>query len=136
MKLSLKTRYGFLAMGYIAAHQEDGEVGAEAIARAYHIPRYSVLKVLEQLVKGGVVRSKRGPHGGFVLNKKAEEITLIEIIDAVIGLVPDAIDIAEQTKNEHFAVRMQAAINAAGAEERKVLEKRTLAEIIGSRKSK
>jgi Rrf2 family protein len=131
MKFNKMTRHSLLVIGYIAAHQKDGKVEAEAISIAYDVPVYSLQKMLQRLVRTGLLVSKTGPHGGYVLAKEADKITLLEIIDAAKGFPSDAIDIVEQTQNEHFALRMREVINVATAAENKVFEKTTLADVIG-----
>jgi Rrf2 family protein len=94
-------------LGYIAQHGEAGLVMSEAISKQYNIPLEYLLKILHQLVRGGVLRSKRGPRGGFSLAKKPEDINFLQIIEAVEGPLRSELDIAEQTHNEPFSIRME-----------------------------
>jgi Rrf2 family protein len=55
------------------------------IARARGIPERFILKVLRPLVSARLVRSLKGPHGGFRLAKPAASITLLEVVEAVEG---------------------------------------------------
>ena len=107
MKISRSTQYGLIALGYIAQHGEAGLVMSEAISKQYNIPLEYLLKILHQLVRGGVLRSKRGPRGGFSLAKKPEDINFLQIIEAVEGPLRSELDIAEQTHNEPFSLRME-----------------------------
>ena len=74
MKISRSTGYALVAVGYIAQHYQDGAVLAQRVAKAYNIPLEYLLKILQQLVRANVLRSKRGPRGGFFLAKPAEKL--------------------------------------------------------------
>lgn len=53
------------------------------IARATRVPRGYLSKIMSDLVRADLVRSFRGPHGGFVLARDAHTITLLDIVNAV-----------------------------------------------------
>ena len=75
------------AMVLLAAHPEQrlaaGEIASELQASEAHLS-----KVLQRLARAGLVSSARGPKGGFVLRRKREEITLLEVFEAVDGPFP------------------------------------------------
>lgn len=74
-------------MLYIAMHSsKDDNVGLIEIAENQEIPRHFLSKILQQLVKDGLLESMKGPNGGFKLSKKPEKITLLQIIKAIDGL--------------------------------------------------
>jgi len=74
-------------MLYIAMHSsKDENVGLIEIAENQEIPRHFLSKILQQLVKAGLLESMKGPNGGFKLSKKPEKITLLHIIKAIDGL--------------------------------------------------
>lgn len=74
-------------MLYIAMHStKDENVGLKEIAENQEIPRHFLSKILQQLVKAGLLLSMKGPNGGFKLSKKPEKITLLHIIKAIDGL--------------------------------------------------
>jgi Rrf2 family protein len=86
--------YALLAMYEIAKRQKgtNTATGVQAgdIAQKYRLPTAYCAKVLSQLARAGVLRSDRGPHGGFRLNRAADKITLYDIFDGVGGLMPEA----------------------------------------------
>ena len=55
------------------------------VAQVEGLPRHFLGKVFQTLAHTGIVRSAKGPHGGFALAKPAREITLIEIVAAMDG---------------------------------------------------
>lgn len=58
-------------------------VSAREVARALGTPPNYTGKVLRQLARKGLLRSVRGPQGGFQLRRRAEALSLAEILDAV-----------------------------------------------------
>jgi len=122
-----------MAIGYIAMHHHDGNIMADTIAKEYNIPFAYLIKVLQYMVRKGILNSKRGPHGGFVLGRKPEKITLFEIIEALDG-PSSSIDLAEQTGIELFAVRIDAICEKATAAQNKLLQATTLAELVRNSK--
>ena len=113
MKISRSTGYALVAVGYIAQNYKEGAVLAARVSKAYTIPLEYLLKILQQLVKANVLTSKRGPRGGFYLAREAEEITLLEIIEAVDGPLMTRLHLSEQTNNEPFSLKMEAVCKKA-----------------------
>lgn len=84
---STSCHYGLQAMIYIALHSEEGKnIDLNQIATELDIPKHFLSKILQMLVKQKLLNSMKGPTGGFQLNKTSDNITLIEIIDAIDGL--------------------------------------------------
>ncbi len=85
MRLSTQSRYGVRAIFDIAYNSEGLETQVKDISRRQGIsPRY-LEQIFQKLKKAGIVGSKRGPSGGYFLNKKAEEITVGDIIRITEG---------------------------------------------------
>lgn len=55
------------------------------IAEAQEVPRSYLSKIMQHLVRAGLVKSRRGAKGGFFLARKPEEITLRQAIEAIEG---------------------------------------------------
>lgn len=84
---STSCHYALQAMIFIATHASDEEnIGLKTIAKEQDIPKHFLSKILQLLVKHKLLVSMKGPTGGFNLNRSAEKITLIEIIEAIDGL--------------------------------------------------
>ena len=87
MKISTRTRYGMRAILELALAYKAGPLQIKVIAERQNISN----KYLEQLVgimrSGGLVRSIRGPHGGYVLARNPKEIKLSEIFRILEGPV-------------------------------------------------
>ena len=119
MKISRSTGYGVLAAGYIARHQKDGIVLSNTISKEYKIPLEYLLKIMQQLVRANILRSKRGPRGGFTLARTTNKITLLDIIEAVDGPLGSQLNLEEHSKRDKFTVKSEKAyaqgLNAARA---------------------
>ncbi len=69
----------------IMAGKKDCFFRTGAIAKQLAVSEHHLQKVHQRLSKAGLLHSARGPKGGFSLNKPAEEITLLEIVEAIEG---------------------------------------------------
>jgi len=130
MRISRSTGYGLVAVGYIAKHPERDIILSQTISKEYNIPLEYLLKILQQLVRAGVLRSKRGPRGGFSLAKPAKKITMLQIIEAVDGPMVSQLNLAELTRKEKFSVRVEKTYEKAIAQARSVFEKAKLSEML------
>ena len=100
MRLSTQSRYGVRAIFDIAYHSEGLETQVKDISRRQGIsPRY-LEQIFQKLRRSGIVGSKRGPSGGYFLNKKPEDITVREIIQVTEGDVTPVLCINPENKNQ------------------------------------
>lgn len=83
MRVSARADYALRAAIEMAA-ASDNHVTSEQLARA-EIPGKSLETILTQLRRSNIVRSRRGPDGGFWLARPASEISLADVIQAVDG---------------------------------------------------
>jgi Rrf2 family protein len=82
MRLSTKSRYGLRALFDIAYNSGDKPSQIQDISRRQEIsPRY-LEQIFQNLKRAGILKSKRGPQGGYCLARKADEITVLEILNA------------------------------------------------------
>jgi Rrf2 family protein len=128
MKLTSASTYAVTALAYLAREQPAGPVTAHVIAVAEGIPEKFLLKLLTPLAHAGLVLSRRGPGGGYALARDPKGVTLLEIIDAVDGLLRGVV---RPVGKEGAALdkRLQAVCNAAAALVRERLKQVTLAEL-------
>ncbi|MCJ7552781.1 MAG: Rrf2 family transcriptional regulator [Ignavibacteriaceae bacterium] len=82
-KLSKKAEYALMAARYMALNNHGQCVTAKEISESYNISYELLAKVLQNLVKMGIINSFQGSKGGYNLSKKPEEISLTELISAV-----------------------------------------------------
>ena len=132
MRISRTVEYGLTAAVFIAQNCEDGRVMAKKISEAYDLPTEYLLQVMQQLVRVGILTSKKGPNGGFGLAKPATEITLLEIIEAIEGPVIVPMNLAEQT-GKPFAKKIEKVFLDVSKAMKASLAKVTLAELAGKK---
>ena len=88
MKLTTRGRYAVTAMLDLALHHENGPVTLADIARRQGISLSYLEQLFSLLRRRGLVRSVRGPGGGYLLSREATEIAVAD----VIGAVDEAVD--------------------------------------------
>lgn len=85
MKITRQADYAIRAVVYLSNPSVDGRVPTSVIARAENIPQPFLTKVISQLSTAGLVVTSRGMGGGVMLARPPEEITLLNVIEAVDG---------------------------------------------------
>ncbi len=83
MRLSTKGRYAVMAMADLAKNGRERAVSLAEIATRQEISLSYLEQLFARLRKGGLVRSVRGPGGGYRLARGAHETTVAEIVLAV-----------------------------------------------------
>lgn len=86
--LSPTCQYALRALVYLGRREAEGPVLARDIAAHEGIPRAFLSKILQQLVQRGLVRSQKGPRGGFTLGRPAGQIRVSDLILVVDGPQP------------------------------------------------
>jgi len=130
MRISRSTGYGLLAAGYIARNQKEGIILSQTISKKYNIPLEYLLKILQQLVRANILRSKRGPRGGFVLSKSASKVTLLEIIEAVDGPLTSQLSLEEHSRRDRFCIKAEKAYEQGMNAARTVYHKVKLSDLL------
>lgn len=85
LKLTKKADYGLMAMKHLAEHADGGACSAKDVADAYGIPQEALAKILQRLVKAGLLHSQHGMNGGYTLARDAGAISAFEVIRAIDG---------------------------------------------------
>jgi Rrf2 family iron-sulfur cluster assembly transcriptional regulator len=83
MRLTTKGRYAVTAVLDLAFHEENGPVSLAAISERQHISLSYLEQLFARLRRRGVVKSTRGPGGGYSLNHDASDISVSDVILAV-----------------------------------------------------
>jgi Rrf2 family protein len=85
LKLTKKADYGLMAMKHLAEHANGGACSAKDVADAYGIPQEVMAKILQRLVKAGLLHSQHGTNGGYTLVRDAHKISAFDVIRAIDG---------------------------------------------------
>ncbi len=90
MLLTRASEYALLSLD--AIRKSDTPIGAEQLANELCIPKSFLAKILQSLAKQGILESRKGAHGGFILAKEVNEISVKDIIIAAEGKAPAVFD--------------------------------------------
>ena len=83
MKLTTKSRYAVTAMLDIAYYNQGSPVSLPDISERQNISLSYLEQLFSRLKKGGLVQSIKGPGGGYKLSKRADDIVISDVIEAV-----------------------------------------------------
>jgi Rrf2 family nitric oxide-sensitive transcriptional repressor len=89
IKISEAASLALHAAGILAGNG-GGRSSAEAIADTLGVSRAHLVKVLQRLAKAGLVRSSRGPGGGYSLTRPPREISVREVYETVEGPIDES----------------------------------------------
>src|SRR3954468_16668620 len=95
MKLSRTVSYAVRATLQLAQLEAQGPVPCSRLAADGKMPERFLLQILRNLVTHGILRSTRGVDGGYALIKPADQISLLEVIEAIEGPYDAALETSE-----------------------------------------
>jgi Rrf2 family protein len=125
MKLSRTVMYALQAACQLGSSEDDSPVPSKKLAESGSMPDRFLLQILRNLVAHGLLRSTRGVIGGYALARSPEEISLLDIIEAVEG--PVVFELAEPTSNQTC---LKQALETVTANIRRDLDDLKLAQIL------
>jgi Rrf2 family protein len=103
MKLSTRTRYGMRALLELALAHNTGPLQIKTIAEHQKISNKYLEQLVAMLKTAGLVRSIRGPHGGYVLSKAPTEIKLVDVFRTLEGPILTVECVDDETVCENHA---------------------------------
>ena len=99
LRLSKKADYALIAMKHLAQrHQPSTSTSAREIAELYGIPIELMAKVLQRLVRTGLLVSTQGTRGGYTLGRDSASISVADVIQAIDG--PFTVTTCSSEKND------------------------------------
>lgn len=96
MQISRKVDYALRAIIYLAVQKHDRPVSVNEIASRRRIPRKFLEKIIQDLIRSGLVKSHRGAHGGYTLTRTPDGVTFRDIIESVEGPISLNVCVSEQ----------------------------------------
>ncbi len=87
LRLTKKADYGLIALRHLALSRSRQSASAKEIAETYSIPLPLLSKVLQKLVRQGLLVSLPGTNGGYKLARDPERISALEVIRSIDGPV-------------------------------------------------
>lgn len=131
MRVSAKADYAIRAAAELAATDPAIPLKAERISDAQDIPIKFLETILLELKHAGIVRSQRGPEGGYALARPASEISLADVIRAVDGPLANVRgDRPENTSYTGVAAGLTDVWIAVRAALRQILEETSLEALV------
>ncbi len=85
MLFSPTAKHAIRALIHLATKEGEGPILGKEIAETEQIPKPFLAKILHDLRVKGLIRTTKGPGGGYQLARPSEQIRLIEIINAIDG---------------------------------------------------
>ncbi|MBM4298174.1 MAG: Rrf2 family transcriptional regulator [Deltaproteobacteria bacterium] len=85
MQISRRVDYGLRAVIYLAGQQAEKCCSIGEIAKAQGIPKKFLEKIVQDLLRAELIKSRRGSTGGYQLAKAAEAISFCDVIEAIEG---------------------------------------------------
>ncbi|HQM01416.1 MAG TPA: Rrf2 family transcriptional regulator [Ruminococcus flavefaciens] len=85
MKISTKGRYALRMLFDLASHYDEGFISLKEIAERQNISKKYLEQIVPLLNKSNLLRTNRGNKGGYMLARKANEITVADVLEATEG---------------------------------------------------
>jgi len=87
MQITRQADYALRTIIYLSRLGSEDKAPTSTIAEKQHIPSSFLAKIISQLSVAGLIHTSRGAHGGVSLAKSPEEISVLEVIEAIDGPV-------------------------------------------------
>lgn len=131
MKFSKKSRYGLTALIDLTVHSKSGHVALSSIAERNNISPQYLEQVFAALRRAGIVKSVKGPQGGYLLNDTPENITVAAILNALDGSYRlDDEEARDDSTYRGIAVTIQKrVVDEVNAQLDRILQNLTLADL-------
>jgi len=129
MKLSRTVSYAVRATLQLAQLSQQGPVPCSKLAADGKMPERFLLQILRNLVTHGILRSTRGVDGGYALVKPADQISLLEVIEAIEGPYDSPLEFGDGL-SEDSQHKLRDALGSVTQSTRRQLESIKLAQLL------
>lgn len=128
MKLSRTVAYAVRATLQLAERGSETPVPCNRLAAEGQMPERFLLQILRSLVTHGILRSTRGVEGGYTLARQLEEISLLDIIEAIEGpLQTEPVDVVDDNAQQE---RLMSALREISQTTRRQLDAIRLSQFV------
>jgi Rrf2 family protein len=130
MQISRRVDYGLRAVIYLSGQNPDRCCSIAEIAKQQGVPKKFLEKIIQDLMRGGLIKSKRGAYGGYTLARSPAAISFYDVIEAIEG--PIAVNICMDQHVTCDQLPRCTMVNVWSEVQRKVTEvftKTTLADL-------
>jgi len=110
MRLTTKSRYGARALFDIAYHSAGVPIQIKDISERQDIPQRYLEQIFQKLKKANIVKSVRGPGGGYVLANDPKKITVGDIIQAMREPIDPVFCVDSETKRSRRCSRVDQCV--------------------------
>ena len=129
MKMSRTVEYAVQAMLQLAEHEPGVPIPCSRLAAAGQMPERFLLQILRTLVTHGILASTRGVEGGYTLERPADQISLLEVIEAIDGPLGGALTAVKGLPPE-TQQRLLAVLQKVSEQARRSLSEVKLADLL------
>ncbi len=130
MKLSRTVIYAVQATLQLAQEQSKLPIPCSRLAAEGRMPERFLLQILRSLVTHGILQSTRGVDGGYSLERQPEEISLLDVIEAIDGPVVASLPLPEDESQPTNHVRLREAIEGVTINLRRQLDTIKITDLI------
>lgn len=129
MKLSRTVAYAVQATLQLAENETGSPVPCSHLAKRGQMPERFLLQILRNLVTHGILQSTRGVEGGYRLERSPNDISLLELIEAIDGPLTANLPASEGLPTDSVA-KLQEALESVTTQARRELESIKLAHLM------
>ncbi len=130
MKLSRTVAYAIQATMQLAQSGSLQPVPCSQLAAEGHMPERFLLQILRHLVTHGILHSTRGVEGGYTLERRPEDVSLLDVIEALEGPLVSTLPPVEGAAAELFQGRLRDALDEITGNARRQLSEIKLADLL------
>lgn len=86
-KINRKLEYALIALKHMRSKSQGERTTVSEISSLYRTPFDATARVLQQLVQHDILKSEQGIHGGYIIIKDLNHVSLYEVLEIVVGPV-------------------------------------------------
>ena len=133
MKISTKGRYGLRALVDLAGHDNGEPIALASIAQRQKLSLNYLEQVFSVLRKAGIVKSLKGVNGGYRLAKKADDITVKEVLEVLEGKFSIVDEYAQEKGTDDVQEAIKTLVwDQINTRVNQLLEEKTLKQLMAS----